>query len=45
MVKMAAQLGSFSECWRPLSPRLSYAVAMAVLIEQQAKETSCQLTL
>jgi hypothetical protein len=40
-VKMAAQPGSFSECCRPLSPRLSYAVAIGVPIEQHANDINC----
>lgn len=44
-VKIATQPGSFNECSRPLSPRVSYAVAMVVLIVEHPWAKSCQFTL
>lgn len=37
-VKMAVASVSFSECVRPSSPRVSYAVAIVIDCEEQATE-------
>ena len=37
--------GSFRECVRPDSPRVSYAVAIVIEMEVQPKDINCQLTL